>query len=300
MGDLVSIIVPSYNYSKYIKECILSIYNQSYSDIELIVIDDCSKDDSTDIIDEMLNRENFKQRFVNCVFLKNDVNHGAHYTINRGIELSKGKFVSVINADDLYAPNRIESLLKTLLLGDGDLVFSKIEVIDEYGEKLYSDEANNFRGVSQSALEKRYISHALLYQNCSISTGNLLFKKDIYFKLNGFRVFKYVHDWDFLLRASLIKEPYYDENTIYYYRIHSSNSYKALQGVAEKESEAVLTNVFYQIKRGVSNPYLARSLVQEEVKNTFLYTYWKRANIFSRLKNEILFKLSMTCIKDDF
>lgn len=290
MGDLVSIIVPSYNYSMYIKDCITSIYNQSYPDIELIIIDDCSKDNSTDIINKMLESESFQQRFANCIFLKNDVNRGAHYTINRGIELSKGDFISVINADDLYAPNRIESLLKTLTLANGDLVFSKVEIIDENGEELYSDEANNFRYISRSTLGKRYISHALLYQNCSISTGNLLFKKNIYFELNGFKTFKYVHDWDFLLRASLFKEPCYDKNTIYYYRIHLNNSYKELQDIAEKESEAVLTNIFYHIKRGVSNPCLSKKLVCEEVKETFLYAYWKRANIFYRLKNKILFK----------
>ena len=275
----------------YIEVCLLSIYHQTYDNIELVIVDDCSTDRSLEKIYDTIKKYNFNDRFKKMIFEKNEINHGAHYTINKGIELSSGQYISVINADDVYEKTRVANMLEELRKTDGDLAFSKVDIIDGRGNKLHTDEANHFRRVSESIKEKKYVSHALMYQNCSISTGNLLFKKELYTKLGGFKNYKYVHDWDFLLRACLLKEPIYVDNTVYYYRIHSSNSYKDLQGIADVESKAVLTSFFYNIKMGAQNPALDKNKVKNELSHSWLIKYWNQSNIISYYINKIKFQI---------
>ena len=76
------------------------------------------------------------------------------------------------------------------------------------------------------------VSMALTRGNAAISTGNMLFSRRLYQQLGGFANYKYVHDWDFALRASLITEPVYVEDAEYHYRIHTGNTIAEISGGA--------------------------------------------------------------------
>lgn len=98
---LVSIIVPSYNHTKFIAQCIESIFQQSYKHFELIVIDDGSKDNSKDILKELQLKFEFTLVFQE--------NHGVAYTLNRGItEFAKGKYVTFCASDDYWAVDKLK------------------------------------------------------------------------------------------------------------------------------------------------------------------------------------------------
>lgn len=125
----VSVIIPSYNHAKFISEAIESVLNQTYQDLELVIVDDCSPDNSVDIISK------FKDKRIR--FYKNDVNQGAVYTTNYAISLSKGKYLALINSDDIWETNKLELQVKFLEENkEYDAVFSNASFVNEEKKAL--------------------------------------------------------------------------------------------------------------------------------------------------------------------
>ncbi|MEC0183423.1 glycosyltransferase family 2 protein [Paenibacillus peoriae] len=301
---LVSVIVPSYNYEKYIEAALKSIYEQTYDQLELVVIDDNSKDNSCHIINELISSEIYLERFKNRLkFLSHDQNQGAHNSINEGIRASQGKYVTILNADDLFEPNRITQLVKHLSASNSDFVFSRIKVIDGEGNDIstVSDQAINFINTQNSIEKFPSIGWSLIPHNTAISTGNMLFSREIFDKLNGFRNLKYCHDWDFALRCLLLSEPLFVESTYYYYRLHGSNTFLTLNDVVDKEVKTVLGSYFKSCrKKNVLNklapsPQNWSEQFFEILKDSSIINYWYYsrtiANFFLQLRqNQIDYK----------
>jgi len=250
---LISVVIPSYNHHQFIVAALQSVMDQTYDQIELIVIDDCSSDDTVAIAAEWL--ANNGQRFSSVHLLRNQINLGADGTINKGIRASKGRFVTILNSDDIFVPSRLESMIKALLLNDASLAFSKVVAIDDNGaillpSKLPAVLQGAFEQADRSKVNDPSLGFGFLRGNLAISTGNLLFSRSLYDRLNGFRPLKYVHDWDFVLRALILTEPIYVAEELYLYRIHSSNSFSQLAAVAELETEIVLSTFRKLVQRG--------------------------------------------------
>ena len=104
MSDLVSIIMPSYNTGKFIKETINSVLNQTYNNWELIIVDDCSTDDTEKIVNTIKDNR--------IKFLKNNTNSGAAISRNRAIKEAKGKWIAFLDSDDLWKKEKIEKQIR--------------------------------------------------------------------------------------------------------------------------------------------------------------------------------------------
>lgn len=290
--ELVSVIVPSYNYEKYIVECLKSIERQEYRNIELIIVDDCSKDNSKKLIKQFISNDDVMDRFANIEYIEHNENHGAHYTINEGIEYAKGKYIAVINADDLYETNRFAEIIPKMQSKNANIAFSSIEIIDSNSRMAEGEEAERFRCIQDGISAGENVSYALMHQNVAISTGNLVFTKELYKKLDGFKEYKYIHDWDFILRASLLEEPLYVMNTKYYYRLHNQNSFRELGDIADQEVNLVLNNFFNEIKsNNAINKNLSSNRVKENIASTYLCRYWDNSNILNMIKKRITNKV---------
>ena len=115
----VSVIIPLYNHEKYVREAVYSVLEQTFSDFELIIINDGSKDRSEEVI------KSIQDKRIKYFYQEN---RGAHNTINRGIKLAKGEYITILNSDDVYHTNRFEEFLK-ILEDDNNIsaVFSHIE-----------------------------------------------------------------------------------------------------------------------------------------------------------------------------
>jgi glycosyltransferase involved in cell wall biosynthesis len=98
----VSIIIPLYNYEKYIEDCLESCWSQTYKEVELIIIDDASKDNSTEVV------QYFADMWANIHLIKLPVNKGYSHAKNVGILASKGDFIVHLDADDMLTPKSIE------------------------------------------------------------------------------------------------------------------------------------------------------------------------------------------------
>jgi len=133
---LISVVMTSYNHSSYIAEAIQSVLNQSFTDFELIIIDDASQDDSALVI------KSFKDQRI--IFIKNNINQGMIPSVNKGIEISRGKYIAHINSDDRFSC--VDKLKKQLLYLEANdsyaAVFTRVKVLDDNGLNLL--EKNHF------------------------------------------------------------------------------------------------------------------------------------------------------------
>lgn len=135
----LSIVVPNYNHSKYLVRCIESIINQSIMPREVIVVDDCSTDNSIDIISD------FQKQYSFLKLVVNDKNRGAVFTMNRGGELSSGKYLYFLAADDYLMPNFM-SIFGEVLKKYPDLVMFKTGCRSEFvfQDEIIEVKENNF------------------------------------------------------------------------------------------------------------------------------------------------------------
>lgn len=253
MSKLVSIIAPAYKHEKYIEECILSIANQDYLNKQLIIIDDNSPDATPVLIEQVVNRMEIIREFPGGItFIKHERNKGAHYSINEGLNTATGEYLTIINTDDLFEPNRLSEMIKSIESQNAQICFSKVDTVDSNSSILRNEEWEYYDELQKKILQYPTISMALLTDNVAISTGNMLFTKALYERIGPFQDYKYIHDWDFILKCALITEPVYVESTQYLYRLHETNSFKELQKDEElcyRESMEVLTRYCRNIKK---------------------------------------------------
>jgi glycosyltransferase involved in cell wall biosynthesis len=241
---LVSVVVPSYCHQDHVIECLQSVHAQTWPHLELVVIDDASTDQSWPRL-QALFASPFAQRFERATLLRNDQNVGAHATLNRGIDTSQGSHIALLNSDDLYHPNRIHRLMQALEnggdIGQGghDLAFSLVEIrVDDPAPPQIDPFFRLFTLRQHLALRRDpTVGLSLMRANHAISTGNLLFTRDLWHQIGPFQPLHYCHDWDFLLQALYVTEPAVVTEPLYTYRLHGTNSFSALTHRQDTELE---------------------------------------------------------------
>lgn len=124
-NNLVSIITPMYNSEKYIKQCIESVINQTYKNIEMIIIDDGSTDKSRQIVLEYANKYDLIK------YIKQERNMGIAEARNNGIRSSKGRFIAFLDSDDLYKKDKIEKQINFMLKNNYAFTYTSYDLIDE-------------------------------------------------------------------------------------------------------------------------------------------------------------------------
>jgi glycosyltransferase involved in cell wall biosynthesis len=224
-NPLVSVVLPSHNHRHFVKDAIRSVYQQTYRPIELIIIDDGSRDGSAAIILDFLNRE--PPPCDISVDFSARRNRGAHATLNEGIEKARGQYVAILNSDDLYVPERIDVCLAAARERNSRLVLTYVEPIDGAGQLLdpphpwltwYHEAQLHEIDLAPS------VGFTLLAYNIAVTTGNLFFRRDLYDEIGPFEDYRYAHDLDFLMKALVVEEPVLLRRSFYKYRIHETNT----------------------------------------------------------------------------
>lgn len=121
MSDLVSIIMPSYNTGRFIKETIESVLAQSYQNFELIIVDDCSTDNTDEVVEKYLTDKRI-------TYIKNDKNSGAAVSRNRALREAKGKWIAFLDSDDLWETQKLEKQIA--FMRDNNYHFSYTNYIE--------------------------------------------------------------------------------------------------------------------------------------------------------------------------
>lgn len=172
MNELVSVIIPLYNKEKYIKRCIDSLVEQTYKNLEIIIIDDGSTDNSSNII------EQYKDERIKLIQKENE---GVSLTRNRGIENSTGKYIAFVDADDYVSEEYIYNLVQQYEMKDIQLATSGYYQTD--GESVFSERAFEYCGDIKKIPNEYYIlgdCHTVwgkLYLKEIIDVYNIRFRK---------------------------------------------------------------------------------------------------------------------------
>jgi len=152
--------------------------------------------------------------------------------------------IFICNSDDYWDSNRAVIFDRHFYNNKSDyyFAFGAVIPVDEDG-----NESKNFQHALLCSYKKSLYFNSekydLLSRNVAISTGNLVFNKSLATKIGGFNSsLKYCIDWEFALKATLYSNTYYLDNAIYFYRLHSTNSFLSLSEVAHTESNLVMSN----------------------------------------------------------
>lgn len=128
MNELVSIITPSYNTAKFIGKTIESVQNQTYQKWEMIIVDDCSTDNTDEVIDGYLSDKRIK-------YIKNEKNSGAAVSRNRALREAKGKWIAFLDSDDLWMPEKLEKQIGFMEKNGYHFSYANYEEIDTDGKR---------------------------------------------------------------------------------------------------------------------------------------------------------------------
>ena len=128
MNSMISIIMPSYNTANYIEASIESVRRQTYENWELIIVDDCSTDDTDEVVRPFLSDRRIR-------YLKNEQNSGAAISRNRALREAKGKWIAFLDSDDLWLPEKLEEQVAFMEQNGYHFSYTNYEEIDMAGEK---------------------------------------------------------------------------------------------------------------------------------------------------------------------
>jgi len=129
-NETVSVIIPVYNAEKYIGSTIESALNQTYKKLTLVIVDDCSTDNSKNIIDEYIKHTN------NIVYHLNSNNTGAAVARNKALEIAEGRYVAFLDSDDLWLPEKIQRQLVLMSNNNVGFCYTAYEMIDDEGRLM--------------------------------------------------------------------------------------------------------------------------------------------------------------------
>lgn len=217
----VSVVIPAYNHERFIGPAIDSVLNQTFSDLELIIVDDGSTDDTAKVI------KSYDDPRLSYTWQENQ---DAFNTINRGMSMAQGEYIAILNSDDIYTLDRLETLLAYVEKTRAACVITDVIPISDDGEVFRDPEF----GWNQWHQKNRdfYFSQKDLYAgflqgNLMVTTSNLFMTAEAAQAVGEFCSLRYLHDYDYIFRMMLAfpdQVHYMDQAQLLYYRIHDGNT----------------------------------------------------------------------------
>lgn len=216
----VSVIVPNYNHAPYLEQRIESILNQTFQDFELILLDDCSNDNSVEVLKRYADHPKLSHLVIN------EQNSGSTFKQwDKGIALSKGEYVWIAESDDvadLFFLETISNLIKNQ--PDIGLAYTQSRLIDSKGNVTYE------QGVGTDGSTKKYsgiefIRKKLLFSNVIWNASMMIFRKSLYENIDKsqFLNMKYCGDWFFYTLISEHSNVLEINQVLNNFRVHSQN-----------------------------------------------------------------------------
>lgn len=204
----ISVIIPNYNYARYLEQAIESVLTQSYENVELIIVNNGSTDNSLEVL----------EKFGDKIHLIDQPNLGQSGARNSGLSLSSGELIAFLDADDFWEPNKLEMQL-SLMNNATQLVYSGISPFkDPGGEKLQSVLPKYKGSCSKYFIDLPGASIVLSGESTALFSRELLEKVGIFDpELNS------TAGWDFFRRCSRLTNFDFVNEPLVNYRLHSSN-----------------------------------------------------------------------------
>jgi glycosyltransferase involved in cell wall biosynthesis len=235
--SLITVIIPAYNHEKFIGQAVESVLKQTVEDIELIVIDDGSTDNTGKIVQDIRDKR--------LTYIHQE-NQDAFNTLNRGLKLAKGQFISILNSDDVYALNRLERMLKVHKKTNAACIISDVQPILETGDAVTDPDFwwNVWHQKNRDFYFKsRDLYTGFLKGNFMVTTSNLFMTAEAVRKVGKFCSMRYLHDYDYIFRV-MLNFPggvqYMDREKLVYYRLHGDNTLSEAAVIGREQDQEVI------------------------------------------------------------
>ena len=190
----ISIITVCYNSEKTIKRTLDSLLSQTYQNFEYIIVDGLSSDNTLEIIKSF--EPSFKSKNISFKVIS-EPDNGMYDAMNKGIKISSGEIVGIINSDDWFEPNALETVASSFKLYNYDLFFANLRIIKANGKEM---------------IKKAKIKRFITSRNWNHPTTFV--KRTIYNELGLFSLHSIYDDWDFYLRVRRAKKKIYISNVV--------------------------------------------------------------------------------------
>lgn len=272
MQETIDVLLATYNGEKYIKEQLDSILNQTYKNIRIIISDDCSKDETQEILKEYENKDSRIELHMH------EKNSGVVKNIEYLLKQVKSKYYMLSDQDDVWLPEKIEKSLETLVQNNADLVFGDLEVVDKDLKTIYPS-FGDFMLLNKK-IHKYINSNRLNYIYNCVTGCTVLAKKETIEKIVPLpQKSKYlIHDhWIGLMTSIYGKVAYMPEKYIKY-RQHGNNQVgtdKISHGFKKLDQ---VRELFINVKLGVFGTYVENNnRFPEDMQklNIEIYEYFK-------------------------
>lgn len=270
---LVSVVVPCYNHEKYVEQTIKSIVNQTYRNIELIIINDGSKDNSHDVILTYI--EICKERFVRFEY-RNRINIGLSGTLNEMLEWAKGKYFSPIASDDVLINTKIETLVSALEHRDKEfaVAFGNVEFINDKNEIVRLDEKghliqkgeipiyNNFceyHNKKFNLTHSQVVTYEMILQSYYIPAAGVVMTLNTLKEVGGWTAGNVVEDLEMWFKLSKKYKFVYVDEIVALYRVHENNTINTMPKELHFDiSKILIKEKTYAIQNGFTDIYYSR------------------------------------------
>lgn len=235
MNNLVSVIIPTHNREKTIIRAINSALNQTYREIEVIVVDDCSNDNTPLLVNNVFGKDS------RVIFHRLDKNGGACVARNKGVQISNGKYVAFLDSDDEFLPDKISKQIDHIQSNSISLCASDYTIVRPNGKKIL---------VCTHSGSKEEVYKSLLYCNF-VTTGTLIGYRECFINVPFDETLPRYQDWDIILRlCKKYKIDFIHESTLLQYSqtvsittcTNHEKSHKALTTVYTKNLDGYKSN----------------------------------------------------------
>ena len=238
---LVSICIPTYNSATFIRKTLESVINQTYKNIEIIVGDNSSTDNTEEIVKEYMQLDNRIQ------YYRNEINLGYSGNCNKLIELAKGEYISIYHSDDIYNVNivakEVEVLDENIELAG---VFTRAKLINQFGKEIVNKNFSTkyfFKKMNSINLDK-FIKYILKKGGSPFICPTSMIRKDVYIKLKGYNLnLKYIEDQDMWIRILLQYSLGIINEELIKYRIHENQGSSYYLDMRREKMSIILEHI---------------------------------------------------------
>lgn len=270
---LVSIIIPLYNGSNYIEEAITCALNQTYQNIEIVVVNDGSTDDGAG--------RDICQKYIDKIVYVEKENGGCASALNHGVRIAKGEYVSWLSHDDLYDNDKIERQIRLIeqkkLDVNNTVISNPARLISGTGKTIFHPTPKT-KGFFNGKKAYRYLLHKKTFNGCGLLIPKSIFQRTNYFEES----MRYILDWDLWLKFAIAGVDFYlDNKIIVSNRCHGAQVTVKQKQLYQLETTQMVKSLFENLKANEDTFY---------VKELYYFAYgtkregWKEIRAYCKEK----------------
>lgn len=284
MNPEVTVICTCFNHATFVRESLMAVVQQTYSAVQLIVIDNASTDESRRVIQQ------FMDEYPHVIFLRNTSNIGLCKAFNQGLGEATGKYVIDLAADDVMPLDRIEKQVRAFeqLPKNYAVVFSNAAYIDSSGKKLGYHYAIRPDGRAKGVVPTSDVYKEIL-RRYYICTPTIMIRKSVLMKLGGYDESLSYEDFDFFIRSAHDYRYYYLDEVLMYKRVLEGSMATQFYRVGNSmlKSSWEVCNKAYDLSRSQEEYDLLAHRIRQFIKKCFVAEDAKQAEEFRKLLNYI-------------